>query len=138
MPGQESVESLRSQCATLERFEAVLEEEQACLVRDDLEALTRLTPVKFSLAEQLAAFGTQAPAQPGASDDERTQLRARLRARVAASRQLNESNGKLIAMRLQHVQGALEALRGTPRAHTYGPDGLPGAGTARGRVLGSA
>lgn len=62
----------------------------------------------------------------------------RLLGLAAEARALNEANGKLIALHLQHNQQALTALlAAADRAATYGPDGQarPSIG---GRSLGSA
>ena len=54
------------------------------------------------------------------------------------ARALNETNGKLIAVHLQHNQQALNTLlAAVDQATTYGPDGQQRAG-AGGRSLGSA
>lgn len=62
----------------------------------------------------------------------------RLLALAAEARQINETNGKLIAIHWQHNQAALAALLAvTDRAVTYGPDGHPQS-SGGGRPLGSA
>jgi len=62
----------------------------------------------------------------------------KLMALAAEARQLNETNGKLIALHWQHNQAALAALMSAAnRATTYGPDGQQSSGGG-GRSFGSA
>ncbi len=136
---QALIDGLRTECEVLQRFGTLLEHEQDCLVRDDVEGLARLTAMKYSLAQDVARLEVaRVRSWSEAASGEAQSLWSTLRERASGAKRLNESNGKLIALRLQHVRGALWALRAVPRAHTYGPDGQPGeAGLSR-RVLGSA
>jgi flagella synthesis protein FlgN len=110
---------------TLEAFVAVLRREQEALTTGDTDALVPLIAEKTALAERLNRFPADAAAQH--------------RDLVAAARTLNEANGKLIALRLQHNQQALNVLLAAANtaAATYGPDGQQQAGLGS-RILGKA
>lgn len=109
---------------TLEAFIAILRREQDALATGDIDALAPLIAEKNALAEQLNRV----------SADE-----AKLwRDLASEARTLNEANGKLIALRLQHNRQALNVLMTAADAvATYGPDGQQQAGLG-GRILGSA
>lgn len=114
MPAQES----------LEAFVAVLRREQAALTAGDIDALAPLIAEKTALAEQLNRISA-AEATP-------------LRDLASEARSLNETNGKLIALRLQHNQQALNVLMSAADAvATYGPDGQQCSAVGS-RILGKA
>lgn len=109
---------------TLEAFVAVLRREQDALAAGDLEALAPLVAEKAALAERLNRIGSEAAAS--------------CRELAGAARALNEANGKLIALHLQHNQQTLNVLlAAADTAATYGPDGQQQA-PAGGRMLGKA
>lgn len=110
----------------LQAFVAVLRREQEALAAGNIDALASLIAEKTALAEHVSRMTAAEAVQ--------------LRDLAEEARGLNEANGKLIALRLQHNQRALDVLLAAAKsAATYGPDGqqqtgLPGAG----RILGSA
>jgi flagella synthesis protein FlgN len=109
---------------TLEAFVAVLRREQDALATGDIDALAPLIAEKTALAEHVGRI----------SASEATLLRDL----AEEARGLNEANGKLIALRLQHNQKALNVLLAAAQsAATYGPDGQQQASLG-GRILGSA
>lgn len=110
--------------ATLEAFIAVLRREQDALAAGDIDALAPLVAEKIALAEALSRITPDATAA--------------LRDLASTAQALNETNGRLIALRLQHNQQALNVLLAAANtAATYGPDGQqqPGLGS---RILGKA
>ena len=109
---------------TLAAFVAVLRREQAALTAGDIDALAPLIAEKTALAEQLNRISAAEAAL--------------LRGLASEARSLNETNGKLIALRLQHNQQALNVLLSAADAvATYGPDGQQRSGVGS-RILGSA
>lgn len=109
---------------SLEAFVAVLRREQEALAAGDIDALAPLIAEKTALAEQLNRISA-AEAAP-------------LRDLASEARSLNETNGKLIALRLQHNQQALNVLMSAADAvATYGPDGQQQSALGS-RILGKA
>lgn len=109
---------------TLQAFVELLRQEQAALAAGDIDALAPLITEKTALAERLNRISV---------DETR-----RYRDLVSEARTLNEANGKLIALRLQHNQQALNVLlAAADSAATYGPDGQQQPATG-GRMLGKA
>jgi len=145
--------ALERETEALSEFVALLTEEQKHLGAGDSEAVVALTSRKEAAAQRLAALGEQREAAlvagygaAGRAGIERWLAEAgqagdlwqRLLALAAEARNLNQTNGKLIALHLQHNQKALDALlRAGDRAMTYGPDGQQRLGGGR-RILGSA
>jgi len=136
----------------------LLESEQTCLVRSDIEGLLQLTGAKservdrlIELARQRAdhlesvglsggsnGMGDWLAAHAGAQRVELTQLWDELVRLASDARTLNEINGKLITTRLSHNQAALSALQLSARAQNiYGPDGQAAVSAGQ-RELGSA
>lgn len=108
----------------LAAFVDILRREQQALVAGDIDALAPLVAEKTALAEQLNRL----------SADEA----GRCRDLAEEARALNEANGKLIALRLQHNQQSLNVLLAAESAATtYGPDGQQQSGLG-GRILGKA
>jgi flagella synthesis protein FlgN len=139
----------------LESFIALLGREQALLAAGTSEGLTALAADKSQAAVelgQLAAARDQELARMHlptgrAGMDAWTLTDAgaasqamwdRLLALAAEARALNVSNGRVIALQLQHNQQALSVLMAAAdQTATYGPDGQPRPGVG-GRSLGSA
>lgn len=108
----------------LEAFVAVLRREQDALANGDIDALPPLIAEKTALAERLNRISASEAAQ--------------YRDLVSSASALNEANGKLIALRLQHNQQALNVLMAAANAtSTYGPDGQQQS-SGGGRILGKA
>jgi flagella synthesis protein FlgN len=122
----------------------VLQDEQDSLQRGDVEALQQLTERKSTQIERLAGLGAdradfltrmQLPATPagmqtwlrehaGVHRDALADAWERLLATAQEARALNDLNGSLVALRLNHSQAALAALHQAGRQHVfYGPDG---------------
>lgn len=109
---------------TLEAFVGVLRREQDALAAGNIDALAPLIAEKHALAEKLNQFSLEAATT--------------YRDLVSEARALNEANGKLIGLCLQHNQQALGALLdAADKATTYGPDGQQQAGLGS-RILGKA
>ncbi len=140
---------------TLESFLVLLRQERALLETASIEPLGALAEEKTRLTVELARLadardaeltrggfgngkdGMSAWCQSTAGAVGRNNWQ-RLLELAAEARTLNELNGKLIATRLQHNQGALAVLMAAAdQAATYGPDGQPRTGSG-GRSLGSA
>lgn len=126
------------------------------MVSGNIDQLTPLVEKKTLIATRLSQFAEQrnqllvAAALPAtrqgmetwlsrlAPSDHTRKTWQNLIALTAEAQALNESNGKLIAMRLQHSQQALNVLLAAAnQASLYGPDGQtkPNGG---GRLFGSA
>jgi len=155
-PSSRSSGSLNEELAVLRSFIAILQQEQQALVAGDLERLPPLVKEKTELAARLGQFAEQraqmlaAAALPAnhsgmeswlahldPADNSRAAWK-NLQAQTIEAHALNESNGKLIAMRMQHNQQALNVLLAAAnQANLYGPDGQtkPSGG---GRLFGAA
>lgn len=108
---------------TLRAFVDLLCREQTLLAEGDVDALPPLLAEKSVLTERLNGMSSE-------RDEDFRKLAAEARA-------LNEANGKLIALRMQHNQQALTSLMAAAdRSVTYGPDGQQRVGS--GRSLGKA
>ena len=145
--------AVENELAVLERFEKLLQREQALLVSGDTEALIALTPQKTELQQQLQRQHDQLVQLLG---HERIAINAdavrsfcqglpetgarweRILELGAEVQALNELNGKLILERMQNNQAALTALlsaAGQPALYDAEGAARP---TGRGRHLGSA
>lgn len=139
----------------LQSFVALLRREQSLLEEGSTESLAALAEEKLQAANELAEFSTSrdkklvhsglksgragmdAWAASPAGAGYREQWRHLLEL-TAEARALNETNGKLINLRMQHNQQALNILlAAADQAVTYGPDGQQRPGGS-GRSLGSA
>lgn len=149
--------AIAAESAALQRFIAVLEEEQKLLIGGDADAVLPLLEKKTALIAELGAAGQQREAAlqalgvdirkdameawfAEATADYQTQWQTLLELAQTANR-INSTNGQLINTRLQHNQQALSILMNAAGnlgdSSTYGPDGhkTTGSGT---RPLGSA
>ncbi len=109
---------------TLQRFVDILRREQDALAGGNIDALPPLIAEKTALAERLNRISAAEAAQ--------------YRDLVSEASALNEANGKLIALRLQHNQQALNVLLAAANTvATYGPDGQQHSGVGS-RILGKA
>lgn len=117
VPAAEAVANLRA-------FVDLLQREQALLAAGDVNALPPLIAEKTALAERLERLPQEQTGE--------------LRELAAQARALNETNGKLIGLHLQHTQQALSVLLAAAnQAATYGPDGQQQGGLGS-RSLGKA
>lgn len=120
----------------------VLQQEQQALVAGDIDKLTPIVEEKTRLASSLNRFAEQRQRLISASGlpNDRSGVEAWLASQVLSPKDradwrkllaltgeaqtLNESNGKLIAMRMQHNQQSLNVLLSAANQATlYGPDG---------------
>jgi len=141
-PASRFSDSLKHELAALGDFAAVLQQEQQALVAGDIDKLVPIVEDKTRLAASLNRFAEQrqrlikAAGLPNdrkgleawlAGQPLKAQDRAdwkKLLALTAEAQSLNDSNGKLIAMRIQHNQQALNVLLSAANQTTlYGPDG---------------
>jgi flagella synthesis protein FlgN len=142
--------------AVVRTFVGILEREQRLLIDGDVDGLPALLHDKNELAARLAAIAEQRRltlAREGLSadrsgvatwfaahpDDEGGRVAwAELLPLATQARDLNQLNGDLIQLRLQHNQQAINALVGSSGAGgLYGPDGHNKLGGS-GRILDSA
>lgn len=108
----------------LQAFVDVLRREQDALATGDIDALAPLIAEKTALVEQV----NRIPVSEA----------AKFRDLVSEASALNEANGKLIGLRMQHNQQALNVLMAAANsAATYGPDGQQQSGLGS-RILGKA
>ncbi|MDX9993774.1 MAG: flagellar protein FlgN [Rhodocyclaceae bacterium] len=150
-----AVNPLDEEIGRLKEFVSLLQREQDLLKKGDTEALLPLIDTKTQLADRLAALARAREAhlarqgfpagRPGMEDwlqrhgnaAQRQSWQALLEL-AREARDLNELNGRLIGLHMQHNQQAFTALmNATNRAMTYGPDGQQQAGLG-GRILGTA
>lgn len=154
-PGAALADLLAQELGLLHSFVTLLRHEQVMLVDAEPDALGELAREKTDLSAQLASRAAAREEElarrglPGGrqgmddwirSADGSTSRRRwqQLLELAAEARLLNETNGKLIALHLQHNQQALNTLlTAVDQAATYGPDGQQLTG-ASGRSLGSA
>jgi flagella synthesis protein FlgN len=143
-------ELLLQEQAALDRFINLLQQEQAALVKADVDALVSISERKLKQAEELNAmererakilardgFGgdvtgwlAQQPQTVGAAWN-------RLMESARTAQRLNQANGKLIQTHLQQNKQALAALmNASSMASAYGPDGQPRSGTTTHRIIG--
>lgn len=109
---------------TLQAFIDLLRREQAALIEGNIEALAALLSEKTALTERLKGISAEEA--------------HRLRELAAEARELNETNGKLIAVHLQRNQQALNILlAAADNVATYGRDGQHRVGISN-RSLGKA
>jgi flagella synthesis protein FlgN len=139
----------------LQSFIALLRQEQSLLAEGEADRVASLIEEKSALAirlgtladareSDLAARGLPA-GRPGmdlwiASPEGASSRRRweQLLVQAAEAKMLNETNGKLISLQLQHNQQALDVLMAAAnQAATYGPDGQQ-KNAGSGRSLGSA
>jgi flagellar biosynthesis/type III secretory pathway chaperone len=144
-----SVDALRARMqAELAAFDALrdlLLAEQNALLAGDVDSVSGLARRKAELVEQLREMGaartlslrhqglpnTSAGVRDwiarhfGAGDADLPALWQRLLDIAHEAQRLNESNGQLMFARMQHNQGALDALQSAAqRSSLYGADGL--------------
>jgi flagella synthesis protein FlgN len=143
-PGRAALEgSLRAELAALQAFCETLQDEQDALVRADVEALLELSELKTEQVERLSTLaGVRAaflesqdltPDRRGMAEWlSRTQgdppglarLWQQVLEAAAQAQALNQRNGGLIGLRLQHNHAALATLQAAARRHAlYRPDG---------------
>jgi flagella synthesis protein FlgN len=149
--------SLRAELAALQAFCGTLEAEQTALLQADVDALLELSERKTEQVERLSALaGVRAAfleAQALTADRRGmaqwlgrapgdasglARLWQQLLELAAQAQALNQRNGGLIGLRLQHNQAALTTLQAAARRHTlYRPDGQTDLGGTS-RELGRA
>lgn len=142
---------LAEESGALEGFVDLLRREQELLAEGDIETLSSLAVEKAAMAERLGRLSLQredSVAADGCKDMNAWLARSENHSHETAWQQLldlarqaktlNETNGSLIKLRLQHNQQALAVLLAASNlAVTYGPDGQQYT-AGNGRPLGSA
>lgn len=152
---------LEAELLLLKKFIALLQREQQALTGGDIQLMLSLGDEKSMLATQLSHSAEQRSSQlatvgfssdrsgieswlnettgPASSPTPSTrELWTELLERASQAQNLNETNGRLIGMHLQHNQQALNTLlSATHQAMLYGPDGQAHAAHS-GRLFGSA
>lgn len=155
IPGPASIAGLLAEeLQALQTFVALLRREQALLTEGTVDTLPALAAEKSDLATTLGRIlqareqalkaaglaGSRAGMEAWLDSSGASQRPAwqELLSLTAAARELNETNGRLINLRLQDNQQALAVLMAAAnQAVTYGPDGQQRA-SGGGRSLGSA
>lgn len=154
------LEILRTELKGVQQFIETLQQEQVALTGADIDALIPLSQSKSKQADALRLLAQQRSqllGQAGLSSD-RTGMDAWLAQQPPVKHQelkklwdellqagrsaqrLNETNGKLIKIHLQHNQQALSTLANAANsASVYGPDGqhhavIPSSGRTLGKV----
>ncbi len=140
----------------MERFLAILQEEQSALREGDHESLERFAADKAALAgavnaasgdreswlasegEPAGRAGMQGWLAAHPQDEEARDAWQRLLALAGEARSTNLLNGQLIAERLRNTQQALAILTAqAPAGGLYGPDGQSTLGTGS-RIIDAA
>lgn len=154
MPDKLLASLVERELRRVEAFVALLRQEQSLLETANTESLATLAAEKTRLAAELTQLCQSRETElvrqglsPGKAGMnawcEATDAGSRSRWQQllkfgAEAKSLNEHNGKLIAIKLQHNQRALAVLAAAAdKATTYGPDGQQLVGTG-GRSLGKA
>jgi flagella synthesis protein FlgN len=158
-PDQAAFEgSLQAELAALQAFCETLRAEQDALLRADVDALLELSQRKTEQVERLSALAGVRSAfleahdlaadrrgmaqwlatHPKADPSGLAALWQQLLDSAAQARALNQRNGGLIDLRLQHNHAALSTLQAAARRHAlYRPDGQADLGATT-RDLGRA
>lgn len=144
---------LRLELGGVGTFLEILQAEQGALVEGEMQRLEILASDKARMAEQLSAlaarrnryltsrgFSTDTKGMAAwlahGADAKTVSAWRVLQELTTTARQLNQTNGAIIAARLQHNQQALAALQGAAGAVSlYGPKGQT-LGLRGGRALG--
>lgn len=130
---------LEQELAAARALQAILEEEQRCLISTHIDELVSVTERKTALIAQVSgvsalrieAFNAQGiEAGPSvqayllAISPVTLQIWKELMAVAAEAKELNSTNGLLIARQMTNGETALHILRGSASTgHFYGPDG---------------
>jgi len=152
MPPHEFLTLLRQERSTFERFLDILQDEQAALVKGEIDRLTDIAQTKSGLVVELTRLAESrnhflsSQGLPANKEGMTTWLNRQAAAtetqdietiwndllRIGASARLaNETNGKMIELKLQHNQQALAVLTSAANQTTlYGPDGQHLSGAA--------
>ncbi|HMV03997.1 MAG TPA: flagellar protein FlgN [Accumulibacter sp.] len=143
--------TLDDECLAIERFVALLRTERELLVQGEVDQMSDLLQDKGRLSNQLAQLAEQRsrllaadgrmPDRQGmaawfAAHPAETKACAawtRLRSLTEEARDLNQMNGELIRLHLQHTAEALSILGAGAPPGLYGPDGQS-TSSASGRI----
>lgn len=154
-PTTKLLAALAAERAALLNFTALLEQEQGMLVENSTDQLLELSERKSTdavslnkLAEMRRDLLRQNIPQPLGIDAVRTWLKIHspdglsawqeILALAERARQLNNTNGELVQMKLRHNQQTLTVLsNAVNKANLYGPDGQTSFSPGSGRSLGS-
>lgn len=143
MPTPDLAETIKAESALIERFVALLHEEQEALSSGNIGELPTLSQKKETFAtelnalsglrnEQLTALGfaegrAGMDAWRAANPEKKAIVGAwdKTLSLAAEARELNRVNGELIRLRMEHNSKALDILvRSRDSLALYGPDGL--------------
>jgi flagella synthesis protein FlgN len=137
---------LQAELSEFQELRQTLLAEQDCLLRADADGLHQLVEIKFRQIERLNALAAQRAGyldslqlasdrrgmekwlatHAGADRQSASALWQAVLEAAARARALNDSNGGLIGVRLNHNQAALAALQSAASSLSiYGPDGQP-------------
>lgn len=136
--------AMRAELSTFTTLRDVLVAEQAALLVSDVELVAQLAQKKANLVEQLGIYASERAtnlerlgfdhsahgvndwigAHKGSGVADLRMIWQELLDVARDTQRMNESNGHLVQARMQHNQGALDALHGAARRLSlYGPDG---------------
>ena len=137
---------LKAELAAVNRFIDILQQEQTALVSADVDTLLPLSDSKTKQADELRLLAQQRvdqliqagfsgnregmdawlAEQPTAGRNDMKKVWDDLLQAGRTAQRLNETNGKLIEIHLQHNQQALSALASAAnQSGVYGKDGQP-------------
>jgi flagella synthesis protein FlgN len=149
-----SLEALQTEREAAARFVELLRREQHALSAGSVDELDAITPMKARMADQLARYvgarrahlvrsgltpdvrGMRSWVAAHAESSKATAIWESLHALAGQAKALNETNGMLIEMRLQHCERSLVALNeACGRTTLYGPQGHTVAAVGGGTSL---
>jgi flagella synthesis protein FlgN len=152
--GPQLLAALSEELLAVREFVELLHREQHLLIENQTDLLLALADQKSAqaihlnqlaatrrdlLLKQIPELSQASIAQwLGANSKEGLTIWHELRTLAEQSRDLNNTNGEVIQIKLRHIQQTLTALGGAVRhANLYGPDGQPSFSTGSGRSLGN-
>lgn len=135
-------DTLGKELEAAQRLLQLLKQEEACLIKADVEGMSKLTAEKASLATQMTELARQRSMvlrtagyensesgvtawmnSPDATDNDRSTW-TELLSLAQAGKELNRTNGLLIAQQIACNQSALNVLQGNAQGgNVYGPNG---------------
>lgn len=155
MKPTEFAQKLGAEIEAFQEFHHTLQQEQAALIKGEIDRLLQLAPVKTALMEKLSTFSAERGRQLAAAghentpaglaawfnaigvNDETRKLWDQLIDLAREAEQANRRNGILIETHLRHNQQALAVLQtaANPGNSLYGANGQI-SGMSSGRPLG--
>ena len=153
---EEMEKLLREEASLVAKLQLLLNEERSVLETNDIAALDRAGKARHECAEALLRLDDErrATCRMLSLDGDATGFRKllgwcdskgglielwqRTLKQAAVCRDMNESNGSIVAAKLRRVSGLLGALRGNTMPALYGPPGTSAASEIPSRALASA